>query len=76
MPRHRFRALLTAEPQTPAAPTGLMSRGFVACPAALLPAMGGGLQPWQQQLYQWAYQEAQAVVRPSLLESRLAPVWN
>jgi hypothetical protein len=31
---------------------------------------------WQQDLYQWALREAQAVVRPSILERDLLGVWN
>jgi len=30
----------------------------------------------QQAVYQWAFQEAQAVVRPSILERDLLGVWN
>jgi hypothetical protein len=74
MALHRFRELLTAE-VSPTPLVGASSCGFVACPAAVQLAMGGA-QPWQQQLYQWAYQQAQAVVRPSILEGRLAPSWN
>ncbi len=38
--------------------------------------MRGLALAWQQRLYQIAYQEAQAVVRPSLLERDLMGVWN
>jgi hypothetical protein len=31
---------------------------------------------WQQGLYQWALAQAQAVVRPSILERDLLAVWN
>jgi hypothetical protein len=31
---------------------------------------------WQQQLYRWAFAQAQAVVRPSLPERDLLGVWN
>jgi hypothetical protein len=74
MPAHRFRDFVATESPTPAVcqPTC----GFVACPSAVMAAMGGSMVAWQLQLYQWAYEQARAVVRPSILESRLAPVWN
>jgi hypothetical protein len=31
---------------------------------------------WQCALYQWAFNEAQAVVQPSILERDLLGVWN
>src|SRR5262245_45234484 len=65
MNHHRFAALLEPArlPQsTPATSPG----GFVACPLAL--GMVGGACWAQQQVYQWAFAQAQAVVRPSLLE--------
>jgi hypothetical protein len=42
----------------------------------LLPALTPEQWLWQQALYQWAFREAQAVVRPSLLERDLLAVWN
>jgi hypothetical protein len=50
--------------------------GFMLCP----PALGAALDPvqWlcQQALYRWAFEQAQAVVRPSLPERDLLGVWN
>ena len=31
---------------------------------------------WQQEVYRWAFAQAQAVVRPSLPERDLLAVWN
>jgi hypothetical protein len=31
---------------------------------------------WQQQIYRLAFEQAQAVVRPSILERDLLGVWN
>ncbi len=61
-------------PQPPA--PGLTPAGFLMCPTALFP--GAGPEQWlvQQWLYQRAFEIAQAVVRPSLLERDLLGVWN
>jgi hypothetical protein len=60
-------------PSTPApAPS---PGGFVLCPFCL-PLAPAGCAPWQQALYQWAFAQAQAVVRPSLPERDLLAVWN
>jgi hypothetical protein len=50
--------------------------GFMLCPAALLQGVDSGRHGWQQQVYQWAFEQAQAVVRPSILERDLLGVWN
>jgi hypothetical protein len=31
---------------------------------------------WQQELYRWAFAQAQAVAQPSILERDLLAVWN
>ena len=49
---------------------------FVLCPVACLPPVSPDQQQWQQALYQWALNEAQAVVAPSLPERDLLAVWN
>ena len=69
MSRARFR--LPAPPPTPPSPDG-----FVLCPLACLPTMTPQQLAWQQALYQWAFEQAQAVVRPSLPERDLLAVWN
>jgi len=55
-------------PDPPPAPAG-----FMLCPACL---MNAAQWACQQQLYLWAFQQAQAVVRPSLPERDLLGVWN
>lgn len=58
-----YRLPQTAAPVAP-------STAFLLCPVA------GGMNPAQWMLYQLAFQQAQAVVRPSLLERDLLAVWN
>jgi hypothetical protein len=48
--------------------------GFVLCPLAILAPVHG--QPWQRLLYEQAFREAQAVVRPSILERLQAATNN
>jgi hypothetical protein len=57
---HRIANLMTSPAKTPS-PASVRLGGFMACPVLL------ELAPWQQQLYQRAYAEAQAVVRPSIM---------
>ena len=67
MSRHRFPDL-TRERRPQPALAAVMSGGFMACPAALQTGMDAGRLAWQQQLYQWAFEQARAVLRPSVLE--------
>jgi hypothetical protein len=61
-------------PQPPAPEASTTS--FMFCP----PALAGIHDPvqWlcQQALYRWAFEQAQAVARPSLPERDLLAVWN
>jgi len=50
------------------------SSGFVWLPSLF--AAAGVMQEWQLAVYQRAFAEAQAVVRPSLPERDLLGVWN
>ena len=68
--RFSTEAVAVRLPQAPPAPVTPL--GFVLCPLAALPA----LSPAQLWLYQQAFELAQAVVRPSLLERDLLGVWN
>jgi hypothetical protein len=58
-------------PQSPAPPI---------TPGGFVPYQLGCLTPdvwlWQQWVYQCAFAQAQAVVRPSILERDLLAVWN
>jgi hypothetical protein len=64
MSRHRFLDLVQPEPTLPTVGQPTLSSGFVVCPVVLQT----GAWAWQQQIYQWAYEQARAVVRPSRLE--------
>ena len=50
--------------------------GFMAAPLALLQQPTAQMQNWQNQLYQWAFQRAQAVLEPSWLERDVLAAWN
>jgi hypothetical protein len=68
MQRHRFREQLE-QPRFPRAQApAVNASAFCACPWSLA--------QWQQHIYQLAFAEAQAVVRPSLPERDLLGVWN
>ena len=68
-----FRKRITPEPAPIILPRppqpAFQAQSFFACPAV-------GLSPMQQWLYQKAFEEAQAVTRPSILERDLLAVWN
>ncbi len=49
---------------------------FVLLPVAWLPAAGAEQRRAQQWVYQWAWAQAQATLRPSLPERDLLAVWN
>jgi hypothetical protein len=60
----------------PMAPAPAPAPGaFLLCPCGS-PPVPAGYALWQQALYQWAFAQAQAVVRPSLPERDLLAVWN
>jgi hypothetical protein len=61
-------------PRPPAAE--VTPQGFIFCPAACLPPLTPDQRSWQQWVYQHAFEQAQAVARPSLPERDLAGVWN
>ena len=69
MTRPRYR-LPAPRPVAPAA------AAFVLYPVAALPPVSRDHAAWQRALYEWAFAEAQAVVRPSLPERDLLAVWN
>jgi hypothetical protein len=74
MALHRFLDLVHSEPAVPAG-VPVAASGFMACPL-VLQAAGGPGAAWQQQVYQWAFEQARAVVRPSLLERWQKPSAN
>jgi hypothetical protein len=73
MALHRFLDLARPEPAVPAGVPA--ASGFMACPL-VLQVVGGPGAAWQQQVYQWAFEQARAVVRPSLLERWQQPSAN
>jgi hypothetical protein len=76
MYRHRFLdATLSRQlPRPQAAPISL--NAFCLCPIALMPGVSSEAYRWQQWLYQVAFEQALAVVRPSLPERDLLGHWN
>ena len=50
--------------------------GFMVCPLALVQGQSPAQQSWQSALYQLAFEQAQAALRPSLPERDLLAVWN
>jgi hypothetical protein len=73
MDRHRMRGEvgLPVLPR-PAAPEPSFSAFMLCC----VPCASAAQGLWVQELYRWAFAEAQAVVRPSLPERDLLAVWN
>ena len=66
-------------PLTPTRPAGDPSPSpdaFFLYPVACLPPMPEASRLQQQALYEWAYQQAREVMKPSLLERDLLAVWN
>jgi hypothetical protein len=72
MHRHRFSDQFSGSPRAEAASPG---QGFILCPLALQQGWQGAVCPWQD-VYRLAYAQAQAVVRPSLLERFQVKNWN
>ncbi len=67
--RRRFRLPVPPPPSPgPAA--------FMVCPVQNLPPCPPGQENAVRALYEWAFAQAQAVVRPSILERDLLGVWN
>jgi hypothetical protein len=64
MPQHRFTEYFQANRFVPSP--------FVMAPVQVISTM----EPWQRDLYQWAYEKAQAVVEPSWVELDVLGVWN
>jgi len=74
MPHNRLPHLLSRQPQ--ATPSASLPVGLVACPAVLRQGLSAMTLAWQQALYQRAWEEARAVVRPSVLERLQAGLLN
>jgi hypothetical protein len=61
-----------ARPTVPA----MRADAFAVCPLALIQGQSPVQQSWQSALYQLAFEQARAVLEPSLLERDLLGVWN
>jgi hypothetical protein len=68
MAAHRFANLLNDHGTVATIDASQRFGGFMPCPQALAPALVSPQVQWQQQLYQRALAEAQAVVRPAITE--------
>lgn len=76
MGQHRIQAHLS-EYRLPQPPTPTPVPGsFVLCPVVLCQGFLAAQLPWQWQVYHLAFEQAQAVARPSLPERDLLGVWN
>jgi hypothetical protein len=76
MLHHRFREQIENLSLPGLAAEVVRPKGFVLCPPFLVEGMNGGCCWVQQQIYQLAFQQAEAVVRPSRFERAMAQVWN
>jgi len=65
------RPLLPRPPAPPVVPGG-----FVAYPVALMQGLTSAQHAYQRSLYQIAFEQAQAVVRPALPERDILGYWN
>jgi hypothetical protein len=76
MHRHRFLEQLEQQGLPQPRPQPISRGAFCACPMGLMMAVPPLALQWQQRIYQLAFEQAQAVVRPSLPERDLLGVWN
>jgi hypothetical protein len=73
MYHNRFSTMPPPQPVPESIPS---ASAFFLCPAFWFPSTSPAHGDWQQELFRWALAQAQAVVRPSLLERDLLGVWN
>jgi hypothetical protein len=64
--RNRIRQAMTSPPEP----------AFVLVPLCWLPPVVPAQWLYVQALYQWAFEQAQQVIQPSILERDLLGVWN
>jgi hypothetical protein len=70
------KRFLTMPPLQPIPDPTPAPGAFCLCPVGWFGAVPAAYGQWQQDLYRWALAQAQAVVRPSILERDLLGVWN
>jgi hypothetical protein len=70
-----YNRLSSGVPAQPLADPSPSPAAFLLCPLPGLPFAAAPCQ-WQHDLYAWALAQAQAVVRPSIVERDLLGVWN
>jgi len=76
MQSHRFASLANTWSDTEEYESGLSRSAFVVPPMVMAHGWAPVSSAWQQQLYQWAFQQGQAVARPSWPERDVLGVWN
>jgi hypothetical protein len=76
MHRHRFLEQLNRLPLPQPQAHPIPTSAFCACPLSLMAGLSVATMQWRQRIYQLAFEEAKAVVRPSLPERDLLGVWN
>jgi hypothetical protein len=57
-------------------PFALTTRGEFSAQSPFVMVQLAAVEAWQRELYRAAYEQAQAVVRPSWLECDVLGVWN
>ena len=75
MHQHRF-AEHFENYRLPEPRVALSPDGFMACPVLVLQSVPWHQLVWQNEIYQLAFQQTQAELRPSLPERDLLAVWN
>ncbi len=77
MGTHRFLDQLGEHHDASSGLAGIVPGAFMVCPLLLCPAFAGPQAAWQQQLYQAAFEQAQAAARrPARVERDMFGVWN
>lgn len=77
MAQHRFRHLVEEQFRIPSPPPAQIQPGsFVVCPMVLMQGLTLGQQLCQMAIYQLAFEQAQADLRPSWPERDLLGIWN
>jgi hypothetical protein len=73
---HRFKLPKTFSRTEPQQSTPFVPQAFMIVPVVCQVPIESPFMVWQRQMYEQALREAQAVVRPSILERKLLEHWN